>query len=68
MINMDILFIVNDFIIMSSQRRSLRPSRCVEVPRVLQLLPLTGLVEAPDYERPSYGSLGWSLNGAVAKR
>ena len=30
-------------------------SKDVPVPRVLRLLPVTGLLEAPDYERPGYG-------------
>lgn len=37
------------------KHKVLDQSKDIPVPRVLQLLPLTGLVEAPDYERPSYG-------------
>eukprot|EP00438_Fugacium_kawagutii_P030295 Skav235058 [mRNA] locus=scaffold3697:223895:237894:- [translate_table: standard] len=37
------------------KHKVLDQSKDVPVPRMLQLLPLTGLVEAPDYERPSYG-------------
>jgi len=40
---------------MHPKHKVLDQSKQIPVPRVLQLLPSTGLLQAPDYERPSYG-------------
>ncbi|CAK9075671.1 unnamed protein product [Durusdinium trenchii] len=40
---------------MYPKQKVLDLSKEIPVPRVLLLLPLTGLIQAPDYERPTYG-------------